>query len=339
MGILSVIRHKLLVYTSSSLLPILRYQRRLTNNHDLVILCYHRVREKTGIFYDENISVSSSEFKQQMQYIARHFNVITIDQLTEYSKGHYKLKPNSIMITFDDGYKDNAVNAFPVLEELNMPATVFLTTGCIDSDAIPWEDRVSYLFNKISTEEVQTQSGQVYSIASQEQKKKAIWHFCKKLKFLTQNKRNKIIEELFNRYQINEDEMHQTAYEIQMGFVTTGDIRYWHERGINFSCHTDTHPCLTTLTEEEMYVEISESKRMLEDILGEPVHTFAYPYGREGDFNEVTRSALEKAGVSIGMIFEPGINRPDNDFLALHRIGIAESIDFRLASHGLYSLL
>lgn len=172
MSFLSFLRFKIQTYTSLPYVSLLRYQRRIANNNDFVILCYHRVRERTGIFYDNNISASSLEFRKQMLYINKHFNVISIDQLTEHSKGNSKLKPNSIMITFDDGYKDNAINAFPVLEELCMSAVVFVTTGYIDSDSIPWEDQVSYLFSKISAKKVEIEDKRVYPLETQDQKEK-----------------------------------------------------------------------------------------------------------------------------------------------------------------------
>jgi len=56
------------------------------------------------------------------------------------------------------------------------------------------------------------------------------------------------------------------------------------------------------------------------------------------EFNKVTRLLLEKAEITNGMIFEPGINGSDSDYLELHRMGVARNIDFRLASHGVRGL-
>ena len=70
-----------------------------------------------------------------------------------------------------------------------------------------------------------------------------------------------------------------------------------------------------------------------------PASVFAYPYGKEGDFSGVTRLSLKKAGISVGMIFEPGINHPDADILELCRLGIGGNGDFKLACHGFSSYL
>lgn len=319
------------------LLSAIRLKRRLIGKANLVILCYHRVRNETGIFYDQNISASPEEFKKQILYIRGRFNVISLDQLLDYCSGNDNLKPNSLLLTFDDGYKDNVLNAFPILKSLGIPAIVFPVTGFIDSDSIPWEDRLSYLFHRVPKDEIIIDNNERYSLRSPEEKEHSIWQFCKKLKLINPDKRDDIIEDFFNRYKIDKHEMQETAHSISMGYMTTDDIRYWNDHGIDFGIHSVSHAHLTTLNEKEIYEEMSESKRALEDIFKKPINAFAYTYGRKGDFNEVTRSTLKRAGIAIGMIFEPGINRPDTDFLELYRIGVAGNIDFKLACHGFSS--
>lgn len=318
-------------------LLIVRLKRKLFKTNSLIILCYHRVNNKTGIFHDQNISADTKEFKRQILYIKKHFNIISIEQLIDYYYEKETIKPNSIMITFDDGFVDNALNAFPILEELEIPAVVFLTTGFIDSDIIPWEDQVSYVFQKFSLEEIIINNNEIYSLRSPEEKENSIWKFCKRMKIINPDMRKEIVEDLFDKYKIDKEKMKELGHSMSMGYMTRRDIQYWSNHGIDFGIHTDTHPCLTILNEEEIYREISESKKALEAIIEKSVNAFAYPYGKEGDFNDVTSSLLKKAGINIGMIFEQGMNNLDdsNNLLELHRFGVGRNIDFRLTSHGL----
>ena len=57
---------------------------------------------------------------------------------------------NAIAVTFDDGYKDNFVNAFPILRQFRIPATIFLATGSIGSGRILWHDKVFAAFRRTS---------------------------------------------------------------------------------------------------------------------------------------------------------------------------------------------
>lgn len=335
MNFLSAIRHRLITYTTYCFLPILRNKRRIKRNHELVILCYHRVNNKTGIFYDRNISADIKEFKSQMLYIKKHFNIISIEQLINYYMGESNLKPNSIMITFDDGFKDNELNAFPILEELGIPAVVFLTTGFINSDDVPWEDQISYVFKKLFIEEIIINKKEIYSLRSPEEKENSIWKFCKKLKMINPDIRKEIIEGLIDKYKIDKEKMKELGHSMSIGYMSKKDIQYWSNHGIDFGIHTVTHPCLTTLNEERIYEEISESKKALETIIDKPVNAFAYPYGKKGDFNHVTASLLKKAGITTGMIFEPGINNlDDSNLLELFRFGVGRNINFKLACYG-----
>ena len=73
------------------------------------------------IFYHRIVPENISEFKWQLKFFKQNKNIATIYDIK-------KLKPNSVIITFDDGFFDNYVYAFPLLKKYNIPATIFLAT-------------------------------------------------------------------------------------------------------------------------------------------------------------------------------------------------------------------
>ena len=75
--------------------------------------------------------------------------------------------------------------------------------------------------------------------------------------------------------------------------MTPGQARELSRRGFEIAAHSRTHPDLTTLSGKELEDEVSGSRRELEDLLGEPVVTFCYPYGF---YNEETKEEARKAG-------------------------------------------
>jgi peptidoglycan/xylan/chitin deacetylase (PgdA/CDA1 family) len=89
-----------------------------------------------------------------------------------------------------------------------------------------------------------------------------------------------------------------------------------HKNGISFGAHTLTHPDLTTLTEERIREETGESKARIEDALGAPVTSFAYPYGA---VNEQTRAVVAER-FACACTDRLGMVTPRSDTLMLERV-------------------
>src|SRR3989344_5193827 len=95
------------------------------------IVLYHRVA-KTGL--DPHfLCVEPEVFREQLKFFKENFNIMPLGKIVKWIK-EGKLKHNSLAITFDDGYADNLHNALPILKDLNVPATIFITSGYISSN-------------------------------------------------------------------------------------------------------------------------------------------------------------------------------------------------------------
>ena len=97
------------------------------------ILYYHRVNDDGDPFFP---ALSTAFFEQQMRFVRRHYRVVSLAALLQVLSGG-PTEP-VVAITFDDGYQDNYQNAFPILQGLGLPATIFLATGSIDSGEPLW---------------------------------------------------------------------------------------------------------------------------------------------------------------------------------------------------------
>lgn len=90
------------------------------------ILMYHSVSDRSEFF-----CVTPERFYAQMQYLHKSGRaVISLAELLTRMKRN-ELKGGEVVITFDDGYRDNYTTAFPVLKEFGFPATIFVTTGLV----------------------------------------------------------------------------------------------------------------------------------------------------------------------------------------------------------------
>lgn len=106
--------------------------------HVVPILMYHSVsRDKSS-----SLSVRPENFSNQMRYLDKAgYSVITLDELVQGIKKAEKFPPRTVVVTFDDGFEDNYLNAFPILAKYNMPAIIFLMTGYVDQKAgyLTWD--------------------------------------------------------------------------------------------------------------------------------------------------------------------------------------------------------
>lgn len=101
------------------------YRKRLLKQFRTIVLMYHRIRDD-GI--DPDISVSIRRFDQQMAYLKENFNVVSLEKLLDNVSKNGKLTMDTAAITFDDGFKDNCSNAYPILKRHKVPATIFLVS-------------------------------------------------------------------------------------------------------------------------------------------------------------------------------------------------------------------
>src|SRR5690606_12731431 len=104
------------------------------------ILMYHRFSEDERSGY-----VSKKAFERQVAHIARHYSPISLTDLVNNLRTGRALRPNSIVITVDDGYLDFYEFAYPILRKYKVPATFFVTTNFVDGEFWLWPDKISWL--------------------------------------------------------------------------------------------------------------------------------------------------------------------------------------------------
>jgi len=104
---------------------------------DTLILTYHRVND----WSNDPLTVHPETFRQQLKSLKKRHRIVSLEELVSAKMKKADCKENLAAITFDDGYYDNYLFAFPILKELSCPATFFLTVSYVGTDELLPRDR------------------------------------------------------------------------------------------------------------------------------------------------------------------------------------------------------
>lgn len=95
------------------------------DNRAVLVLNYHKIANE-----HKSLSVTLDDFEQHMKWLQEYgFTCITPGQLYDFVANGADLPEKPVLITFDDGYKDNYTNAFPIMKKYGMKGTIFVVTG------------------------------------------------------------------------------------------------------------------------------------------------------------------------------------------------------------------
>ena len=269
----------------------------------LTVLAYHRigyVAEARRYSYATNISAAPDMFERQLDYIARHFNVIDLAALHRWLVDDGPLPPRPLLISFDDGYRDNYEYAYPLLRRYGLPATIFLITAQIENPALPWWDECAYYFAHTQQDQVYLPPGGHYPLRTDRARALALDRLIERLKSLPEAARRQQIQAARTALAVEEAPANRDL------FMTWDQVRRLVADGVACQPHTLTHPILAQLNEADMYHEIEASRRCIEKQTRQAVVAFAYPNGRPTDYNATTLDILKRTGYRLAFTMQRG---------------------------------
>ncbi len=279
------------------------------------ILYYHRVNDDADPFFP---SMPLDVFEGQMRHISRRYRVVSLSGLLDHLAGGSL--ETVVAITFDDGYRDNYENAFPVLQRYSVPATIFLTTGGLDSGEPLWFEVLAGAVKDTSREflDLEIDLPRRFWLRTREERLQANGDLFALLRRMPDDERTRRLPEILREL------ASPNATPRRNMMLTWDQVRCMNARGIDFGGHTVSHPYLSRLTRGQVAWEISECKRRIEDELQASVPHFAYPNGGPEDFASWNKEVIRSAGYEAAVTTLWGLNFPTTDRLELRRGGAWE---------------
>jgi peptidoglycan/xylan/chitin deacetylase (PgdA/CDA1 family) len=279
------------VAASAGHLPFLRQAARWTaplegHGPNLVrVLTYHRI-------------LDAPAFEQQVAYLAANYRIVAMADLLAASQGQVVLAPRSVVLTFDDAYRNFAEVAWPILQRFGLPATLFVPTAFAgDPGRVFWWDRLKHALQHTERRQLPVAAVGTLPLATAAQRRHAFKQLRRHVVDLPHVEAMRWVDEICDQLEVTPP----PAGEV----LSWPELRRLARDGVTLGAHTRTHPFLHRLDPPEIEREIVASVADLERQVGPVLPIFAYPGGYH---NQAVVAAVRRAGVALAFTTVRGAN-------------------------------
>jgi peptidoglycan/xylan/chitin deacetylase (PgdA/CDA1 family) len=282
------------------------------------IVMYHYVRPLKKSSHPEIKALELDGFIRQINYFKKNFHFLSAQEILDsiYSKNNLPL--NSIVLTFDDGFKDHFLYVYPILKKLNIPALFFPPAKPIEENIVLDVHKIHFILanikNKIDI------VNEIFSFIWMNQKKFNLknpkYYFdnikidnrydTKEIVFIKRmlqrelplQLRTEITHNLFKKFVTNNE------YTFSKNlYLSLSEIKEMTDSGFYFSSHSYSHNWLSKLNQIELKCEIKKSVDFCKKMGQKNDLIMCYPYG---DYNLEVIEEIQKNGFKAALTTKVG---------------------------------
>ena len=253
---------------------------------------------------------SSVWFNEVLVHLGKKYKFVNADQLYEniHSTG-------LCHITFDDGHRSFFENAYPVLYELQIPATLFVSPKVIEEETNYWFQTVRKLNNNDFHQYVCKKVSYRFSNPITDY---SVYSILKSIPV-------KIILELIENYE-SENRIEEEPY---MNITKEQLIELNNSGLVEIGSHTNNHPILANESGNVLEWEIKNSIERLEKLIGKDIGYFAYPNGQPGlDFGDRELKILKETSIKLAFSTDSCKLKGEINNYMVPRIGLSKGNNF-----------
>src|SRR5712691_8230847 len=294
----------------------------------VLILGYHRVLSDAELhrqFVQPGMYVQERVFETHLRFLRKHFRIISFTEffVLQHARA-WDPQERYCIITFDDGWLDNYLYAYPILRRYQTPATIFVSTAVIGSEEWLWPDKLAWLL---------TRGG--LSTAAVRQRLRPLEARCPWTARLTHRNAAAHIDSAIESCKRMSD---RAIADLLVEMAARLDVELPKERlflewrhleemsraGIAFGSHGATHRLLPRLPHAEIRAEVAGSLQTLQTRPVNWVPVFCYP---NGDYDGAVVNEAQAAGYEAAVSTQPGAERwHDADLFRLRRVGVHNDV-------------
>ncbi len=292
--------------------------------NSLSIFLFHgvinKLNNKNTVTNYNKKHIHLKNFKFFLKNISKLGKHISMDEVYKNIREKKKFKKKLFAITFDDGFENNISVAAPVLIDLKIPFTFYITTKFVDKNLMSWIDKIDYAVDKTKKKHIKIpELNKKYNIKSQADK---IFLLEKIRKYLKNNAKvdpYKFSNNFCKKLKVKKFPTKNLIYK-KMNWSQLKKIS--RNKLCTIGGHSHTHRILNYMNRGDLVYEIEKSIKLIKKNLGFEVNHYSYPEGFKKSFSSKVINLLKKNNIKCCPTALEGINKGKLNPFLLKRISI-----------------
>ena len=288
--------------------------------NNLTIVMYHYVRDLKNSKYPYINGLDINSFKEQIDYLRKHYHIISIEEVIYSIDNQIKLPEKSLLLTFDDAYLDHYTNVFPVLDKYKLKGSFYVPSKVIMENTILDVNKIHFILASVEDKlNIVNDLKELLRVYQKEYQLEDFDYYYKKLAYanrfdtkevmfikhllqveLVEVLRIKIVDTLFVKY----IGMSENAFSREL-YMNEEQLRHMLRSGQHIGSHGHNHYWWNSLNKEEISKELDLSINFLEKLGVDMKNwTACYPYG---SYDVQSSKMLEERGCKLAVTTEVDI--------------------------------
>ncbi|MBL7129795.1 MAG: polysaccharide deacetylase family protein [Candidatus Omnitrophica bacterium] len=289
----------------------------------LAIFLFHGVVEKThyAVRNYTRKHLKKSFFYELMRTLKKRGNPLSMDEVVKQCNVGRPFPLRSFAVTFDDGFENNYSVAAPILKDLGIPATFYITTDFIENNTMSWIDRIEYCLGDTLEGSLVfpwTQTAQLFRTV--DEKKRILENIRSHVKRDASIDVAALVSSVFSQCGLKEIRHNDDPLDLKMDWEQVQELG--EDKNFIIGGHSHTHKILSFLNQAELDAEIKSSVEILKQKAGVTVRHYSYPEGLQNCYSEEVIGVLKHYGIVCCPSAEDGINYLTDSLFHLKRITI-----------------
>jgi peptidoglycan/xylan/chitin deacetylase (PgdA/CDA1 family) len=233
--------------------------------------------------------------------------VTDLDEVRAYARNPSLLRQCVVLVSFDDGYRDNIDVALPILKSHGLRAAFFLPTAFVDTTRLAWWDQIAFMVRQSSRDSIAFHYPREIVFRVKELGKEST---IQRILGVYKHKDTKDpVRFLRNVEEACGVDLPSSAPERL--FMDWSDAMLLVRAGMGLGSHTHTHEILAKCNASHQLQELCTSRDLLREKVGVTPVALAYPVGSQASFSATTQACLREAGYEFAFSYYGGVNPPD----------------------------